>query len=683
MISHASRAFLLPEACIHTQKESVQWYMLYADFVFVTEQFREFQMTVVEEALAQINDALNADDMVFEDVAHTFETILQDANERLIAFADKMTAVELFDIRWMILLSHHNSFVSAVIGDVSMVLARGWRVWYTMQNDTDKRQKISLFSDIVEGDIGRDDVVYFFGAHISSIMDREEMDDIVSNSVGKSYPEMLELWMQDIHTRVTQADLAVISQYMVDVTSVRGLKSRPSFVFPEWITNLWDRVLHILDITVLRLGQKIRNKEFLVLGIMAWLFLLFVLWSIVHWWIKNNATQSIKSDWTVTASLSIEDIKKGIADFQKLDPSSDEKIVKYNTLLKELQRIQSEGKRANDVTQLKKILDTEYLQWFNVVVFDNLQEQMVYQFSSLENATLGKPLQVFYNKGLYIAGSQWAMLAGLSNDIRWTVVRSEIDKVKQCSIDIPKTWLYCISEKNALIHLTKSGADPMWGDGIVFPGSIVWLATFGSSNFYVLTQDPSYTKDNTYLVKYTSTLWAQNSFANANPLPIVWSTVVSFTQWVSSLSVDGTFLLWDKSKKALYQLYRAPQAKALSARVVPLQGWLKLWKGLSDDIKVMTSAGSRYVYFYDRNNHTLSTYISNPAKNSDVYSTAYGLEYVMRLDFSKLSTLPYDVTVDESDGKQNAYVLTDAWVAKVSMSDLLETLKSTKDQFKR
>jgi hypothetical protein len=165
-------------------------------------------------------------------------------------------------------------------------------------------------------------------------------------------------------------------------------------------------------------------------------------------------------------------------------------------------------------------------------------------------------------------------------------------------------------------------------------------------------------------------------------LPLIWSANVSFTKWLSSLAIDGSFIVWDKESKSLYQLYRNPQDKALTPRVVPLKWWVTLGKWLSDDIKVMTSAGTRYVYLYDRVNHTLSAYISNPAKNSDSFGTSYGLEYVMRLDFSKLSILPYDVTVDESDGKQTAYVLTDAWVAKVAMSDLLETLKKTRDQFK-
>jgi hypothetical protein len=64
-------------------------------------------MTVIEEALAQTNELLDAEDMIFDDITHTFETILQDANEKLIAFADKMTSVDDFDIRGMIMLSHH------------------------------------------------------------------------------------------------------------------------------------------------------------------------------------------------------------------------------------------------------------------------------------------------------------------------------------------------------------------------------------------------------------------------------------------------------------------------------------------------------------------------------------------------------------------------------------------------
>lgn len=43
-----------------------------------------------------------------------------------------------------------------------------------------------------------------------------------------------------------------------------------------------------------------------------------------------------------------------------------------------------------------------------------------------------------------------------------------------------------------------------------------------------------------------------------------------------------------------------------------------------------------------------------------------------------MGTMPLDVVVDESDGKQTAYVLMDVGVAKVPMSDLLDSLKKTR-----
>ncbi len=86
------------------------------------------------------------------------------------------------------------------------------------------------------------------------------------------------------------------------------------------------------------------------------------MWSIIHSRLKNTASQHINTDGTVTAALSIDDIKKEISAFQKLDPTSDEKAAKYNAIIKELQRIQADGKWASDVQVLKKIIDTEYYQ---------------------------------------------------------------------------------------------------------------------------------------------------------------------------------------------------------------------------------------------------------------------------------------------------------------------------------
>lgn len=680
MIVHTHRVFVPESASLLMHKESPSGYQLHADIVFMTEQFREFQMTVIEEALAQITDMLFADSMLFDDVVQATEEILQNTNEKLVSFADKMTSVQSFDIRWMITLTQHANFVSAVIGDVSMVLVRKWRVSYTMQNDSDIRQKISLFSDIVEWDIHRDDKVYFFGTHIDAILDRDDMDDIVARSQNADNEQLVQAWEEALHARMSLSDIGLILQYSLEMWSVYTAAKWFSLPLPAGLKNFGESVKYTFDTTLLRLWQKVKNKQFILLASLVGVFIIFVLWSIIHGWVRNTTTQTINADGTTTAALSIEDIKKEIAAFQKLDPTSDEKGVKYNTIIKELQRIQQEGKWVNDVQQLKKILDTEYLQWFNIILFDSLQDQLVYTFSSLEQSTLGKPLQVFFQKWLYVAGKQWSLLSAISNDIRGTVVRSVVnDDFATCNMNLLKNGLYCATTKNTLFHMSKAGAESLGGEDILFPWSIVGLATFGSANFYVLTQDASYNKEKTYIVRYTNVLWSQNTFGGAMNLPL-WPSAneTEFGQWFSSIAIDGSFLLWSKDQKTLYQFYRNPQDKTLTSRAIPMKWWLTLWKGFSDDIKVITTPGTRYVYLYDRVNHTLSAYISAPAKNNDAFANNYWLEYVMRLDFSHLAAAPYDVTVDESDGKQTAFVLTDAGIAKVPMSDLLETLKKTR-----
>lgn len=680
MLINAYRSFVSEEWHIHIDKESDRGYKLHADIVFMTEQFRQFQVTVIEETLWQMQELISNDDILFDDVIRSFENILQDTNEKLILFADKMTSIESFDIRGIITLSHHTNFVSAVLGDTSIILVRKWHIWYTMQNDNDTRQKISLFSDIIEWDIHRDDILFFFGAHVDALMDRDDMEHVLQKASGLHHEELLQAWVDDIGTRTTLSDIWIVSEYYLNPDEIKWWSKKFSIPVPQWVRTFGDRVRQIGGVTLFRLQEKLKLRQFVVLLSLIWLFLIFVLWSIVHGFIKNYSNATINVDGSTTSTLSIEDIKKEIFVFQKLDPTSDEKATKYNALLKELNRIQLEWKWANDVQQLKKILNTEYLQGFNIIVLDNLTDQMVYNFSSLESSTLQKPLWIFFNKWLYIAGTQWAILGAISTDIKGTSVRNAASSdFTTCSLNLLKNWLYCATAKDGIYHIAKAWAEAIGWENITFPGSIVWLSTFGSANFYVLTNDTSYTKDNAFIGRFTNTLGSQSSFGWEMTLPLL-STDGSqqYPQWFSSISIDWSFLVWSKDKKALVQLYRNPQDKALTTREVALKWWTTLGAWFSDDVKVMTSVGTRYVYFYDRKNNALTVYLSAPAKTSDTYATTYSLEYVMRLDFSSLTDAPVDVVVDESDGKQSTYVLTSAWVAKVPMSDLLDTLKKTR-----
>ena len=53
-----------------------------------------------------------------------------------------------------------------------------------------------------------------------------------------------------------------------------------------------------------------------------------------------------------------------------------------------------------------KSINKKYKYKFNIIMLDSLIDQMVYDISSLEKSTIGTPIQLFFRKGLYIAGTQ-------------------------------------------------------------------------------------------------------------------------------------------------------------------------------------------------------------------------------------------------------------------------------------
>lgn len=244
----------------------------------------------------------------------------------------------------------------------------------------------------------------------------------------------------------------------------------------------------------------------LVIGLFS-LFLLYLLYGLVVNFIRNNTTNTINPDGTITANLSIEDIKKEIVQFQKLDPSTEEKVTKYNALKQQLDALEKEGKWKNDVAQLKTILNTEYYRGFNIMLVDNLVEQNVYTFSSLEKSTIGIPLNIFYNRSFYVAGDKGAILAGISDDVRGNNITYSLGQTAEtCTLNLLRDGVYCASTDNRIFNTTKAGSEDVKIEGGNFPEGIIDLDTFGSSNFYVLLKNANLAEDGVYVAKYSNLL---------------------------------------------------------------------------------------------------------------------------------------------------------------------------------
>jgi hypothetical protein len=89
-------------------------------------------------------------------------------------------------------------------------------------------------------------------------------------------------------------------------------------------------------------------------------------------------------------------------------------------------------------------------------------------------------------------------------------------------------------------------------------------------------------------------------------------------------------LAWNNGK--LYQFRRnPPTAFTLDVREIKLLGGDKKTVQYSNDVKVISSVNSKYVFLFDRVNQTFTVYESRPAKSSDAYN--YGLYYVFMFKF--------------------------------------------------
>ena len=57
-----------------------------------------------------------------------------------------------------------------------------------------------------------------------------------------------------------------------------------------------------------------------------------------------------------------------------MDPTSEEKSVKYNEILAKLDVLQSKGRWLEDVAQFRKVLQSEYYKGFNIVYVSSLSK---------------------------------------------------------------------------------------------------------------------------------------------------------------------------------------------------------------------------------------------------------------------------------------------------------------------
>lgn len=116
------------------------------------------------------------------------------------------------------------------------------------------------------------------------------------------------------------------------------------------------------------------NNYYLMVGVLtlAVLFLSFSILAQLRSAKKNQITFQTSTGATVL--LTIDDIKRDIASFKELDPSSDEKSLKYSEILQKLSLIEQKGIWQEDTAALKKILNQDYEKGFMVRTISDLAQ---------------------------------------------------------------------------------------------------------------------------------------------------------------------------------------------------------------------------------------------------------------------------------------------------------------------
>jgi hypothetical protein len=131
---------------------------IHTHVVFGTDTFLEFQHDIIQEGIAEINDEISElEDVSVKTVKEVLETQLQRLNATLSTFAQKIKETTHFEIQGFLEVVINDTLLASLIGEVSLVIVRDSKLYYTLSNSFSPKDKIDLFSEFIEGELENED----------------------------------------------------------------------------------------------------------------------------------------------------------------------------------------------------------------------------------------------------------------------------------------------------------------------------------------------------------------------------------------------------------------------------------------------------------------------------------------------------------------------------------------------
>ena len=654
-----------------------------------TKTFINSQKSILTDFVSDFTNTIKtSEELDTMDIREIFEQSLQLLNTKLKSFAEKMRNVDHFQLKWIIQLIADDTLMSSMIGNVSMMILRDQKAISSFSNSIDNKAKIDLCSDFIEWKLERDDQVIYVGLKFSDVMDAHDKAEMESILWEEETSDWVVSFLEELfQTRIEKESIWFIISYFVQWPSI-NITSRsnrwPKLAGLKWKEYLSKVGNKIQDSDTLKniKRQLSENKIYVIAIILIILILIFCYWLITQILDTKNHTNQFKTSSGAYIDLNLWDLQDEITEFKALDPSSNLKTQKYNEITLELDFLESQGKWLEDVTDLRTQLEENFYEWFGITQFRTENElnkiswrdTTVFTFNSSDISQLWTLHTINVPNSMMIAWTAGAIIGASSDSSRGTLQAYNVwESLNDCIASLNSNWLYCYNTNGDIYMVSKTWITPVGTTDWDFRSWIGWLGTYNKRNLYVFNSSIS-SLGNVLLTRYqTNSDGTYANFQAWTPYSVNASGVNFGT--FSSFLVDGNFL-WRADGK-LYLFRREDNAwSSLTYRQINIKWSNPLTENYSNNVKIISSSSTRYIYIYDRDQQLLTAYNTEKTKLNEDNKLSYQLVYMFSLKFDIDWVTVYDVDIPSSTwDRPEMYVLTSKWVNKIALYEYIEAMK--------
>ncbi len=681
-LAHKCFLYRDSEQYLEIKKELGDWVFLNVVLFFHQRKFLEFQKNLVQDFVANLVEELMIDSSDFVKVRNVFELKLQELNTQLTTFAEKLEAVEVFNIDGCMQLVSLWTLLTSLIGNVSLMIFRDKRLYYELYNSVYDDTKIDLFSDFIEGELEHHDELVYLGNDFKHLVDVDALYEMQENIGDTVSIKVYSLMNQMFETQWVQADANFLAGYTITPRAI-GQSSRKS-LSERFGWNMWKYGSKVSNFTD-KLTQSLSLNKYYITVVVLVVLVLFMLYSVLNQLLEKQNVDKFLTSSGVEVTLTIDKLKNEIYEFKTMNPKSNQKSQKYSEILQQIELLRKKGKWLDDIANLEKILQKDYYDGFNIHLVSDMKvfndvwlgtSAKILTLNTTELEKLWALKTLSYHKGLFLGWEKWALVNALNDGSRWVLIEYLIENpMKACTMNLLRNGLYCYTHASELFNITKEGIVPVTIVDNELPDTIGGVEVYGKLNMYIFQPNLNSSLPGVFTTKYTNERGSQVSFTRPRNYTLldVATWAIQELDWAfASTAIDGNFLVWSNQK--LYQLWRPTSASALDVRQVPLIGGDKL-SSLSDDVKVISHYGSKYVYLFDKEKNSFSVYVSDPKKTLEASEKSYSLTYLFSFKF-ELANDEKVVDIATNAGtvqKPEAYVMTDKAVYKINLYSFIDS----------